>query len=934
MNFWKSIVGSVFGILCVILNYSACNMNSPESTTEMNFGASRFISAIDQEILMFSDGRADSTESGGAIPIRFGYDFYIDTTEVTREEFQSLMGWLPPPPSGRDEARLPVTMVTWYDAILFCNARSKKYDLDTVYEYVSLTRTGKGSVNSIVGLGVDLTRNGFRLPTESEWELAAHGIPQTLWTWGDTADTSLAASMSWYSKNAKARPHTVASKLPNRNGLYDMSGNVYEWVNDWLGRFPLTGSTNYVGSAIPNAEQEVPVKGGGYNSGLGDLLPSRRISTYPTLRSSATPYLGFRCALGSISKPVVGAESGTAFTSPVQCIAPSLNQRIGRATKIAFINVVSDSKRNLALVDFSENPPQVRQFEDNEAVFYPAISPDGNWVAYCNRIAGSAETSSIFVRSINLKMDVTSKLRIESGFGPRWWVNPETNDTCLVYSSSGMINESQDWSKTKTYALAIRGGNISGTPIILVDSGGYYGGISRDGRFLSTGYTRLRTLDRTTNTASIGFVGPANGKSPGDTSQVCNVSLAPDSSGHSLFLDFGYSEKSTLTGTPYDLHEFAFISDPSGKVNRWFRSPPHELWEDLKWSNHIDFAVAGTIIQDSRPYVYVLNLKDSTYVPVLKGKELEQADLWLGEKWTPSTSSDSLGQYNSPSGSIIREHLAIKFRPFWNAHDSIEVAFVGHSRVEMGVNTSLLKSAKGFNFGYTGADLFGTSRIIRDYLLNHCPNLKAIVLDPQLEFLYEPPINGDWSWSNQVAENQGYQYDKAHNFWKSGIPGDFLTRLNAVPQPQFSQVDPTGWSAWWPGPDLGWVKKPTIVKGLDWDVQDLTYQKNLLFLKELLSEISSHGITVITVIFPQNPAYFTEGSFGLYGPSTTTAKDVVHTITELEKEIPRFTVYDAYNFGQNDYTSADAYDDSHLNAQGAQKLTQRLDSLLAEKMNR
>lgn len=245
------------------------------------------------------------------------------------------------------------------------------------------------------------------------------------------------------------------------------------------------------------------------------------------------------------------------------------------------------------------------------------------------------------------------------------------------------------------------------------------------------------------------------------------------------------------------------------------------------------------------------------------------------------------------------------------------------------MNTGLIKSVKAFNFGYIAADLYGMSLIIRNYLFNHCPKLKVIIMDPQMEFLREPPVDCDHNWTQLVGENKGYKYDRSHDFWKSGLPPDFLASLASVPQPQFSGVDPNGWLGWWPAPDAGWSPNPAVAKGLDWDVTDTMYQQNLQYLKDLVTEASLRGIAVIAVLFPQNPAFIAEGSYGLDGPTVEVARKVVRDLSAWEGVIPGFKLYDAYNFGQNDYTAADEYDDSHLNARGAEKMARRLDSLIA-----
>ena len=752
---------------------------------------------------------------------------------------------------------------------------------------------------------------------------------QSEWVWGEESDSAKAAESAWFSANSKSQLHGIALKRANGFGLFDLAGNVYEWVNDWLAPLPGGSVRNYAGGLSPNPEMEIPVKGGAYNYGLTYLRVSNRISTYPTIPSTATPYLGFRCASGPIGAAVFGGSNGNYPSNPVQSLLPDLASRLGHAAKVAFVNVIGGDKRLLAYIDYNDPEPQVRQFTDVDNVFYPALSPDGKWVAFSTRVVGFGGASSIYVRALNATDTGKTKLDVEAGFIPHWWVNPATGDTGLVFSNSAIDNLIlADWIPTKTFSQVIRNGKPFGPVTELESAGGYHDGISTDGRFLATGYTRLRFLDREKKAARVLFIGPDNGKAVGDTSQVCNVSLSPDTSGNMLFLDFGYEHPSGITGVPYEIHKYAFVSAPSGRIRKWYRAPGREVWEDTKWSNHLDYAVSGTDSAQTRAYLYLLDLKDSTYTRILRGVDIEEPSLWVDGE-TFQSGSDSLGRYNEPANGIVREHLAIKFKPFWNARESLEVAFVGHSRVEMGVNTRIIRSFKAFNFGFAGADLLGTSRLIRDYLLQQCPNLKAIVLDPQLEFLYEAPVGGDWVWSSQVAENKGYQYDRSHQFWKDGLPPDFIKTLAGSPQPAFSGVDATGWTAWWPGPDLGWAKEPVVMKGLDWEVTDPIYVQNLQYLKDLILEITGRGILVVAAVFPQNPAYLAQGSFGLYGPKPSTAAAELQTLSEWQKEIPGFKLYDAYNSGKNDFTPAEAYDDSHLNQAGAAKMAVRLDSALA-----
>lgn len=172
------------------------------------------------------------------------HGFWIDTAEVTQGEFRSLMGYNPSGYGSRtvqvepyDTLSLPVEQVTWFDALLFCNARSVRDGLDTVYTWrrAHFTTGPDGRhCDSLVGLYRD-TVNGYQLPTEAQWEYAVRAGTTTRFPWGD--DSSKSVLYAWTAGNP-ALPgqipstHPAGELLPNFWGLYDMIGNVAEWVWD------------------------------------------------------------------------------------------------------------------------------------------------------------------------------------------------------------------------------------------------------------------------------------------------------------------------------------------------------------------------------------------------------------------------------------------------------------------------------------------------------------------------------------------------------------------------------------------------------------------------------------------------------------------------------------------------------------------------------
>ena len=161
--------------------------------------------------------------------------YYIGQTEVTQELWRAVMG--SNPSSFTDSVKNPVEKVSWYDCIKFCN----ELTAEVMGEDHCVYKVRGTSVTA------DFSQKGFRLPTEAEWEYAAMGGKKYKWAGTDSEDRL--KKYAWYDANSSGKTHEVGQKEANGYGLYDMSGNVWEWCWDWCSSTTPTGGQDPAGAA-------------------------------------------------------------------------------------------------------------------------------------------------------------------------------------------------------------------------------------------------------------------------------------------------------------------------------------------------------------------------------------------------------------------------------------------------------------------------------------------------------------------------------------------------------------------------------------------------------------------------------------------------------------------------------------------------------------
>jgi sulfatase modifying factor 1 len=227
--------------------------------------------------------------------------FLMMTTEVTQAQWAEVFDNDPSQNEGRDEscAQCPVERVNWWEAIAYANALSRAADLPECYSPQGCEGAAGVDLNCdedldvrFVGVGC----RGYRLPTEAEWEYAARAGTETRY-WSGDAEADL-ARVDWYRDNSSPdgndgtrQTHPVGTKPANPWGLFDVHGNVFDWVNDWRASYDGAGQQDPVG---PLSGTHRVGRGGSYWYPAGHARSAYR---YADLSGYRHHYVGFRLVL-------------------------------------------------------------------------------------------------------------------------------------------------------------------------------------------------------------------------------------------------------------------------------------------------------------------------------------------------------------------------------------------------------------------------------------------------------------------------------------------------------------------------------------------------------------------------------------------------------------------------------------------------------------
>jgi formylglycine-generating enzyme required for sulfatase activity len=282
----KHYIHVVFLLSVVLILFQGCKRKAPNDVPKKSADAQSEIRAeAGAEMALLPAGRftmgdekeVDATPHEVAVS-----SFYIDKYPVTQEQYKKVME---ENPSRWKADKNPVEQVRWSDAVKYCNARSLKEGLQPCYDLQTWQ--------------CNFEANGYRLPTEAEWEYACRAGSKTVYFFGN--DLSKLTDFAWVDSNAGGKPRQVGQKQPNPWGLYDMHGNVWEWCNDFyqVDYYQESPEENPRG---PETGETKVVRGGAWKFSADSCRSGYRYNEDPGYSDVCFGYdiYGFRCVRNSL----------------------------------------------------------------------------------------------------------------------------------------------------------------------------------------------------------------------------------------------------------------------------------------------------------------------------------------------------------------------------------------------------------------------------------------------------------------------------------------------------------------------------------------------------------------------------------------------------------------------------------------------------------
>lgn len=885
----------VFFLLCACSETSSSSSNEDYSETNSDTeheGMLR-IAATAKSVEVGTDSSNAASGETPAMQVSFDYDYSIGLHEVTRKEYANWTG-----KDIEEKNSLPMTNITYYDAVLAANARSKKEKLDTAYLY-SKAEYADGNCTYLESLAFLPTSEGYRLPTEAEWMLAAK-------LGGFTPEKS------WNASNSGDSLHSTCSSKSSAK-LCDMAGNVMEWVNDWFGSFKDTTIVDFIGAPNGGALGKRILKGGSYHNKASNMKTYSRGDVYTVTSATKADYVGFRLAIGSIPNAHYFNETGTTNSTVIPIAsAQALKLKVGTThARLAFRD---DDLGKIIVIEYTCGNNAIFEPKKKGEPYHLSISPDGQWIVYTTKPEGISGFDTLYIQPFNAADTTFYKYTKHSAAEPRWHV--VGFDTSLVFGTSGGDNTSEgSFLDESTYKIEFSQKKFGEATELF--NGSYHGGVSYDENFAVSGSKLLRVHNGSKDTIWY------NGE------QACNASLAQDSSKRTLFLDFGSETGRKFTGENYAAHERILIADSLGKLIQAIPAPEGYAFDHTEWTSIPNLIIATMTNSEGRHSKIVLvDIKDSSILTLVEGNELWHPTLWVEHNHNrlPSDTTlaaDSLGVYMLETSVLEARILKVKMDLFWTNRTFAKIAITGSSRSFSGINPTLLTAGYALNYSFSAQDMASTEFFVNNYYLPLEMNIQTIVIALDID---------RWSFTDENFNSiynsaPGYAYDEQHGFWKNGAPA-------MMPKIVLDNISPDPHEYGIYAYNRGEYKSE--ISGLDDspEVNFLAYNKqkadfNKKKLQSIIDVAKSYGVNVVGVIFPQSPLYIkSENIWGRYGPSLDDAANLLDYLDSLAKANDNFYILDEYKNGQNDYKSTDFSNEDHLGLDGADKLSKRLDSLL------